>query len=273
MGVVVDEEHESSFKQDQTPRYHARDVAVVRARVAGCPVLLGSATPSLESYANSRSGRYTLHRLPVRVRGLAVPPIEMIDMGAEGGRLFSTRLRVGVGETLARGGQVILFLNRRGFATVGVCRRCGHTLGCPHCSTMLVFHKRRRRAACHLCGHETAVADRCPDCFAAALDYVGWGTERVVEEAAAAWPGVPLQRIDSDSVRGADLERALESFRAGRTRVLVGTQMLAKGHDFPNVQLVGIVNADAALHLPDFRANERTFGLVLQVAGRAGRGE
>ncbi|MFB3067148.1 MAG: primosomal protein N' [Planctomycetota bacterium] len=271
--IVVDEEHENSFKQDQTPRYQARDVAVVRAQSAGCPVLLGSATPSLESYSNARAGRYTLHHLPRRVRGIPMPPVELVDMRGEKGRIFSTRLRLSVSEVLTDGGQVILFLNRRGFATVSVCRRCGHTLGCPHCSSMLVFHKRRRRTVCHLCGHECAVARKCSECFSEAIEFIGWGTERVAEEAAGAWPGARLQRIDSDSVRGPQLEAALDSFRHGETRILVGTQMLAKGHDFPNVRLVGIVNADTALHLPDFRANERTFQLVVQVSGRAGRSD
>ena len=271
--VVVDEEHESSFKQDNAPRYHARDVAIMRARDAGCPVILGSATPSLESYANAKRGRFVLHRLPTRAGGFALPPVEMVDMAHERGRLFSRRMRLAVADAVREGGQVILFLNRRGFATVVHCERCDHTLGCPNCSSTLVFHKGRKRTACHHCAHEAELPERCPECKARTLQFLGYGTERIAEEAAEAWPDSPLIRIDSDSVRGERLESALESFRQGEARILVGTQMVAKGHHFPNVTLVGIVNADTALHLADFRANERTFGLVAQVAGRAGRGE
>ncbi|MHC4549486.1 MAG: replication restart helicase PriA [Planctomycetota bacterium] len=272
--VVVDEEHENSFKQyEPAPRYHARDVAVVRARAAGCPVILGSATPSLESFANARHGRYALHRLPRRAGGFPLPPVEVVDMSGEPGRLFSRRLRLAVADAVDEGGQVILFLNRRGFATVMVCERCHHTLGCPHCSTTLVFHKGRRRTVCHLCGHEARQPRACPACHRGALQYVGCGTERVAEEAAQAWRGIQLVRVDSDSVRGQRLEEALETFRRGDARILVGTQMIAKGHHFPEVTLVGVVNADTALHLPDFRANERTFSLIAQVAGRAGRGD
>jgi len=271
--VVVDEEHETSFKQETVPRYHARDVAIVRARDAGCPVILGSATPSLESYANGRRGRYALHRLPGRAGGYPLPPVEVVDLSQEGSHLFSRRLRVAVADAVAKGGQVILFLNRRGFSTIVVCERCRHTLGCPNCASTLVFHKGRLRTVCHLCGHAAKATPKCPECHAPALKYIGSGTERVAEEAADAWPGVKLVRVDSDSVRGERLEDALESFRRGDARLLVGTQMVAKGHHFPDVTLVGIVNADTALHLPDFRANERTFSLIAQVAGRAGRGD
>ncbi len=271
--VVVDEEHENSFKQETTPRYHARDVALVRAKAVHCPVLLGSATPSLESYSNALRGRYVLHRLPHRVGKLPMPPVELVDMSGEPGRLFSPRLRVAVQHAIDAGGQVILFLNRRGFATLVLCGRCKHMLSCPHCSSTLVFHKGRRRAACHLCGHETPLPDRCPECHQAALKQVGSGTEKVLEEAERAWPRVTYVRVDSDTARGDQIEEALDQFRNGAARILVGTQMVAKGHHFPNVTLVGIVNADTALHLPDFRANERTFSLIAQVAGRAGRSE
>ncbi|MEE8106401.1 MAG: primosomal protein N' [Planctomycetota bacterium] len=271
--IVVDEEHENSFKQDNAPRYNARDVALVRAKAASCPVILGSATPSLESFANARRGRYGLHRLPERVGGREMPPVELIDMGLEKARLFSRQLRLAVSQAIRDGGQVILFLNRRGFATVVVCPRCKHTFECPHCSTTLVFHKGRRRTACHLCGHQARLPDACPECHHAEFDMVGSGTERVTEEAEQAWPGISMARVDSDTVRGAELERVLEEFRAGTTRILIGTQMVAKGHHFPKVTLVGVINADTALHLPDFRANERTFALISQVAGRAGRGD
>ena len=271
--IVVDEEHENSFKQEHTPRYHARDVAIVRAKAASCPVILGSATPSLESYANACRRRYVLHRLPKRAGGYPLPPVEIVDLANEPGRIFSQRMRNAVSDAVRAGGQVILFLNRRGFATVVACRRCGHVLGCPHCSTTLVFHKGRRSTACHLCGHEARVSIKCPECHAPALKFAGIGTERVAEEAARAWPGVSLVRIDSDTVRGDRLEAALDRFRSGEARILIGTQMIAKGHHFPSVTLVGIVNADTALHLADFRANERTFSLITQVAGRAGRGQ
>jgi primosomal protein N' (replication factor Y) len=234
--------------------------------------VLGSATPSLESYANALRGRFVLHRLPERAGGFPMPPVEVLDMAEEPGRLFSRRMRVAVADAVAEGGQVILFLNRRGFSTVVLCGRCRHTLGCPDCSSTLVFHKGRRRTICHLCGHAAELVETCPECHGRTLKPVGCGTERVAEEAEQAWPGVSLVRVDSDSVRGKSLEEALETFRRGDARILVGTQMVAKGHHFPDVTLVGIVNADTALHLPDFRANERTFSLIAQVGGRAGRG-
>ncbi|MHC4954004.1 MAG: replication restart helicase PriA [Planctomycetota bacterium] len=276
--LVVDEEHEGSFKQEHAPRYHARDVGIMRARRAGCPVVLGSATPSLESYRNAQLGRFHLHRLPKRARGYPLPPVRILDMTQQKDPLFSRPLQHAVADAVAEGGQAILFLNRRGFATLIVCSRCDHRLGCPHCSTQLVFHKGRRRTVCHICGHEAEIPPSCPECHAKSLQAVGFGTERVEEEAAKAWPNIPLERIDSDSVRGAGvqgsgLEEALERFRSGEVKVLIGTQMIAKGHHFPSVTLVGIVNADTALHLADFRANERTFTLIAQVAGRAGRSD
>ena len=271
--LVVDEEHEGTFKQEHAPRYHARDVGIVRARKADCPVILGSATPSLESYRNGQRGRYTLHRLPKRARGYALPPVRIIDMTQQKAPLFSGPLRHAVAEAVAQGGQAILFLNRRGFATLLTCARCDHRIGCPHCSTKLVFHKGRRKTICHLCAHEAHVPDSCPECHAKALKAVGCGTERLEEEAAKAWPDIPLARVDSDNARGEKLEEALDRFRSGETKILIGTQMVAKGHHFPRVTLVGVINADTALHLADFRANERTFGLIAQVAGRAGRGD
>jgi primosomal protein N' (replication factor Y) len=271
--LVVDEEHESSFKQEHAPRYHARDAGIMRARHAHCPVILGSATPSLESFRNAQKGRYVLHRLPERAKGIPLPPVHVIDMTQSKDPLFSRPLRHAVAQTVSRGGQAILFLNRRGFATLVSCSRCQHRLGCPHCSSTLVFHKNRAKTICHICGHETQVPEKCPDCHRPTLLAIGCGTERVEEEAAKAWPGIPIERIDSDAVRGKRLEDALERFRHGETKVLIGTQMIAKGHHFPRVTLVGIVKADTALHLADFRANERTFGLIAQVAGRAGRGD
>jgi len=271
--LVVDEEHEGTFKQEHAPRYHARDVGIVRARKAGCPVVLGSATPSLESYRNGLRGRYTLHRLPKRARGFPLPPVHIIDMTQQKAPLFSAPLRHAVKEAIAEGGQAILFLNRRGFATLITCERCNHRIGCPHCSTQLVFHKRRRKTICHICAHEAHIPEACPECHAKTLKAVGAGTERLEEEAARAWPDIEIARVDSDNARGAKLEETLDRFRSGDVKILIGTQMVAKGHHFPRVTLVGIINADTALHLADFRANERTFGLIAQVAGRAGRGE
>ncbi|MHC4848329.1 MAG: replication restart helicase PriA [Planctomycetota bacterium] len=271
--LVVDEEHEGSFKQDHAPRYNARDAGIMRAHHAHCPVVLGSATPSLESYRNAKRGRYVLHRLPKRAKGIPLPPVHVIDMTQSKDQLFSRPLRHSVAEAVSNGGQAILFLNRRGFATLVSCQRCEHRMGCPDCSSALVFHKNRRKTICHICGHEAQLPEKCPECHHASLAAIGCGTERVEEEAAKAWPDVAIERVDSDSVRGKRLEDALDRFRAGETKVLIGTQMIAKGHHFPRVTLVGIVNADTALHLADFRANERTFGLIAQVAGRAGRGE
>jgi len=271
--LVVDEEHEGTFKQDHAPRYHARDVGIMRARGAGCPVLLGSATPSLESYYNARQGRYVMHRLPKRARGYPMPPVHVLDMTIQSNPLFSGPMQHAVKEAVADGGQAILFLNRRGFATLVTCSRCNHRVGCPHCSTKLVFHKGRRRTVCHICGHEAKVPDKCPDCHATTLKAVGYGTERIEEEAAKAWPDIPILRVDSDAFRGESLEAALDRFRSGEVKIMIGTQMIAKGHHFPRVTMVGIINADTALHLADFRANERTFNLIAQVAGRAGRSE
>jgi len=271
--IVVDEEHENSFKQETVPRYHARDVAIMRAKHVGCPVILGSATPSLESYANAKRGRYALHILPERAGGYPLPPVHLIDMTSEPGRLFSARMVNAVTDAVKQGGQVILFLNRRGFATVVVCTRCKHVLGCPNCSSTLVFHKGRKTTECHLCGHNAGATLKCPECHAPTLKFVGYGTERVADVAMKAWPSIPIVRIDSDTARGDKLEEALDRFRSGEAKILIGTQMVAKGHHFPDVTLVGIVNADTALHLADFRANERTFSLIAQVAGRAGRGD
>jgi len=271
--LVVDEEHEGTFKQEHAPRYHARDVGIMRAREAKCPVLLGSATPSLESYRNALEGRFVMHRLPKRARGYPLPPVRILDMTQQKSPLFSGPLRHAVKEAIDAGGQVILFLNRRGFATLLTCSRCNYRIGCPNCSTKLVFHKGRKRTVCHICGHEAKVPDRCPDCHATTLKAVGCGTERLEEEAARAWPDIPILRVDSDAFRGDSLEAALDRFRSGEVKIMIGTQMVAKGHHFPRVTLVGVINADTALHLADFRANERTFNLIAQVAGRAGRGE
>jgi len=276
--IVVDEEHDTSFKQDSVPRYNARDVAVVRGRLEGAVVVLGSATPSLESFWNARAGKYELATLPGRVEGRPLPHVETVDMSKEmpavrGFRFLSRQLVRLMEERLERGEQVIIFLNRRGFATYVFCRRCGWALRCRHCDIAMTYHKRLRRALCHYCGQRNAVPTACPECHAAEVTSIGLGTEKVEEEIHARFPGVECARMDSDAVRGRGSHaRVLDAFRAGRVRILVGTKMIAKGLDFPNVTLVGVVNADTALHLPDFRAGERTHQLVAQVAGRTGRG-
>ena len=278
--IVVDEEHEPSFKQSSTPRYSARDLAVVRARKTGAACVLGSATPSLETWQNALSGRYQHLVLDQRVGGGRLPAVEIVDMCQEKGgeddlpRLFSRRLELLLADRLEKKQQSILFLNRRGFAPVLWCPGCKETVTCEQCDVALTFHRRIGRAVCHACCEEIAPPRACPSCTRPGLRYLGLGSERVEESLAAALPGARVARMDSDTMRRPeDYERVLEAFGRGEYDVLVGTQMIAKGLDFPGVTLVGIVSADSALHLPDFRAAERTFQLLSQVAGRAGRGE
>ena len=276
--IVVDEEHENTFKQENVPRYHARDVAVVRARQAGCLVILGSATPSLESYNNARRGRYAYLQLPRRVLGLPLPPMEIVDMTAEHSEtrrlsLISRRLEILMRTALDNDAQVMLFLNRRGFSTLVYCPRCQHALRCPRCEIPMVYHRRRNIALCHYCGERQPPSGICPSCGGAKMRHFGAGTERIEDEVARKFPAYPIQRMDSDTTRGRTAhQRLLSRFRSGEARILIGTQMIAKGLDFPQVTLVGVVSADTSLYLPDFRAAERTFQLVEQVAGRAGRG-
>ncbi len=277
--IVVDEEHETTYKQAETPRYHARDVAVVRARRAGIPVVLGSATPSLESYHNALTGKYRLLELPARIDGRSMPEVRAVDMRqeavrAKAPRLLSQRLVDAVRARLERGEQVMLFLNRRGYATSFLCPSCGYVATCPDCSVPFTVHRAEGRLLCHLCGRDRPLPDRCPQCGDPSVRLAGVGTEKLVETAARLFPQARIERMDSDTTtrRGAH-GRILSAFRAGRIDILVGTQMIAKGLDFPNVTLVGIVFADQSLHLPDFRAGERTFQLLTQVAGRSGRGE
>jgi primosomal protein N' (replication factor Y) len=277
--IVVDEEHETSFKQQGTPRYHARDVGLVRARDAGAVVVLGSATPSLETWRNARRGRYGLLRLPRRVAGRSLPSVQVVDQrsGDErlpGGGPLTRTLVVRMREALAQGGQVILLQNRRGYATSVACPRCGWCLGCKDCDLTLTFHRSEALALCHLCGHETRVPAACPDCALPRLSLRGVGTQTVEEELARVFPEARVARMDSDTMLGREAyEDVLGRFERRELDVLVGTQMIAKGLDFPGVVLVGIVSADTALALPDFRAAERTFALLAQVAGRAGRGD
>lgn len=277
--VIVDEEHENTYKQEETPRYHARDVAVMRGRLEGCPVLLGSATPSVESYRNALSGKYRLLELPRRADGQVMPLIRVVDLRlqgkhakAEGG--ISAPLRMAITKRLQLDQQAILFLNRRGFATAMLCEPCGHVCRCPNCSLAMTFHRSEERLACHLCGHSSRPPARCPECGDPGIRHSGIGTQRVEESIRKTFPGARIARMDADTMtRRGSYEDVLGRFRARQIDILVGTQMIAKGLDFPNVTLVGIINADIGLHSPDFRAGERTFQLLTQVAGRAGRGE
>lgn len=284
--IIVDEEHESSFKQDQLPRYHARDVAVKRGQLLNIPVVLGSATPSLESYYNvTVRGSYHLLELPDRVAGLKLPAVEIIDMGQErrkrqGVHLMSLRLEQALQTTIDEGGQAMLMLNRRGYANYLACpdHRCGWMMGCKYCDAMMVYHKDARLPVgglvrCHHCEAEQLLPPTCPNCGRRVTTF-GLGTQRVEEELQRKLPSVRFIRMDSDAMRtGKDYQRSLEAFRNQKVDVLLGTQMIAKGLDFPNVRLVGVISGDTSLHLPDFRASERTFQLIAQVAGRAGRGD
>ncbi len=279
--IVVDEEHEHSYKQAEAPRYQARDVAVLRGQREGAVVVLGSATPSLESYFNARRGKYTLLELPQRVDDQKLPIVRVVDMRQEVRRergipIFSQTLRDAIARRLERGEQVILFLNRRGYSTSLQCPKCGFVAGCPNCSVALTFHRQKQRLCCHICGHEEAVPGSCPnpDCRNPAIRYAGVGTQRVEDTLRRLFPVARIQRMDSDTLqRKDDYRRLLGDFRSGQIDILVGTQMIAKGLHFPNVTLVGIIYADLALHVPDFRAAERTFQLLTQVSGRAGRGD
>jgi primosomal protein N' (replication factor Y) len=277
--IVVDEEHDGSYKQEESPRYNGRDVAVVRARNAGALVVLGSATPSLESYANAENNRYTLVSLHRRVLDRPLADVHIVDMRAEFAAngpdlILSGTLRDALAQRLDRREQAIVLLNRRGFATTVFCRQCGATLECPNCSVSLTVHKAAGRARCHYCNYSTAIPKTCSLCAGPYLEQLGFGTERVEAEIAAAFSGARIGRVDRDTVRrrGA-ITSLLSRFAAGEMDVLVGTQMIAKGHDFPRVTLVGVISADVGLGLADFRAAERTFQLLTQVAGRAGRGD
>jgi len=276
--IVVDEEHDQSYKQQEIPRYHGRDVAVVRARDSGAVVVLGSATPSLETRYNAEKGKYRRLELPERIERRPLPQVEIVDMRQEfldtrKQNTFSRALIAAVEERLANGEQTMLLLNRRGFASFVACRACGERVECVNCSVTLTYHRRERRMLCHYCNYSARVPARCPKCDSEYIQFLGTGSERVEEELHSAFPRARIARLDRDTVRGKrDYESILSGFREGSYDMLVGTQMIAKGHDIPNVTLVGIVNADVGLGLPDFRAAERTFQLLTQAAGRAGRG-
>ena len=276
--IVIDEEHEGTFKQETTPRYHARDIAVKRAQMEGIAVLLGSATPALETWRNAQLGRYTRLSLLERVGARPMPEVTLLDLRGERAPLggLSESLRQAMIAALDDGGQVILLLNRRGFHTFVICPnpQCGQVLMCDACDVALTFHKERRLLICHACDAVRPRPPACPHCRAPQLHYGGIGTERLEREVTLAFPERVIRRMDSDTMRTpGSHEEVLAAFRAGEVQILLGTQMIAKGLDFPNVTLVGVVNADTALHLPDFRAAERTFQLVAQVAGRTGRGD
>jgi len=275
--VVVDEEHDSSFKQEEGVRYHARDVALVRAQKARAVCVLGSATPSLESFHGAQSGRLDLLALPERATARPLPQVDLVDLRVhrpDPDSLLTAPLAAAVDDTLARGEQVILFLNRRGFHTFVLCVKCGHAFRCPSCSVSLTYHRQRDRLLCHYCGHGERIPQACPSCAATqSIARRGLGTERVADAIVARFPRARVGRLDRDAAVGAAVEKVLGRMARGEIDVLVGTQMVAKGHDFPGVTLVGVLLADTGLSLPDFRSSERTFQLLTQVAGRAGRGD
>ncbi|MHA6258653.1 primosomal protein N' [Sporosarcina sp. CAU 1771] len=276
--IILDEEHESSYKQEDTPRYHARDVAIKRAEHYGCPVILGSATPSLESYARASKGVYTLLTLMKRARNQELPEVNVVDMREElrsGNRsMFSIPLAEAVRKRLEATEQIVLFLNRRGFSSFVLCRDCGTVVECPNCDISLTYHRANEKLQCHYCGHNQNVPLECPECESEHIRFFGTGTQKVEEEIAKLFPTARVLRMDVDTTRKkGSHERLLRQFSEGKADILLGTQMIAKGLDFPNITLVGVLAADTTLHLSDFRAAEKTFQLMTQVSGRAGRHE
>lgn len=276
--IVIDEEHEGSFKQETTPRYHARDVAVMRARLENIPIILGSATPSLESWHNAEKGQYRLLTLPNRVLDRPLPHVALIDLRHEDSghgryQAISHTLERAMHDALRKGGQIMLLLNRRGFSTHVHCPACGYVEMCRFCDLALTHHRLRDVMLCHYCGYEQAPPNICPGCSKSQVRYQGLGTEKLQTEIEARFPGFVVRRMDSDTMKSPGSHaRVLTAFRRGLIHILLGTQMIAKGLDFPNVTLVGVVNADVGLHIPDFRSAERTFQLLSQVSGRTGRG-
>jgi primosomal protein N' (replication factor Y) len=272
--LILDEEHDHSYKQDQSPRYHARQVAAKRAAQTGAAVVVGSATPSLESFYLAQTGYYKLVELPRRVTGRQPPPVELVDMRKRPRGLLSLPLVERMRETVARQEQVVLLLNRRGFSNYLQCGLCGHVHKCKDCSISLTYHRAAQQLRCHYCGHTVRPPDVCEACSSPELSYRGGGTERLEAELCKALPGVEIARMDRDTTaRAGGHAEILGRFARKEAQILLGTQMVAKGLDFPDVTLVGVVNADGGLNLPDFRAAERTFQLLTQVAGRAGRGQ
>ncbi len=279
--IIVDEEHEHTYKQEESPRYHARDVAIMRGTMENAVVVLGSATPSMESYANCKRGKFALLEMPDRVDDQKMPFVRVVDMRQamhkeKGPPIFSPQLKEAITQRLERGEQTILFLNRRGYSSSLQCPLCGYVANCPNCSISLTYHRAEQKLACHICGHAEKVPTACPEpkCKNPAIRFAGTGTQKVEEILAKLFPKARVKRMDADTMkRKDDYRHVLGDFRTGKIDILVGTQMIAKGLHFPNVTLVGIIYADMALHQPDFRAGERTFQLLTQVAGRAGRGD
>ena len=277
--IVVDEEHDHSYKQEEMPRYHARDVAIMRAKMCNAAVVLGSATPSLETYHNAVQGKYRLLELPERIEKRPLPEVEVLDMREEFHRtkkdeVLSRKLVAEIGERLARSEQVMVLLNRRGYTAFVLCRECGETVQCKNCAISMTYHKREHRLLCHYCGYMRPAPKTCPKCGSEYVQYLGAGSEKLEQILHGLFPQARIARLDRDTVHGReDFERMLSALHAGEIDLLVGTQMIAKGHDIAKVTLVGVVGSDAALSFPDFRAAERTFQLLTQVAGRAGRGD
>ena len=277
--VIVDEEHDGSYKQQETPRYHGRDVALVRAKNAGAVAILGSATPSIETRFNANQDKYQMLMLPERIARRPMPEVQIVDMRTEfletkKQSTFSRKLIEEMQQRLVAREQTMLLLNRRGFSSFMVCRACGERLNCANCSVVLTHHKRDRRMLCHYCGYAEKVPGTCPKCGSDLIQFLGTGSERVEDELHKHLPNARIARLDRDTARGkGSFESILQAFREGHIDILVGTQMIAKGHDIPNVTLVGVVLADIGLSLPDFRAAERSFQLLTQAAGRAGRGD
>lgn len=269
--VILDEEHDGSYKSGTTPRYHARQVAMHRCTRAGCPLVMGSATPSLEAWYQIKTGTLRMYPLTSRIAGGSFPDISIIPLGAASGALSDPLVRE-IRETKEAGRQTIIFLNRRGFTHFLRCNTCGYSMVCKNCSVPLTLHRSTGTMTCHYCGWQTRPPESCPECNSLDIGYAGFGTEYIEEEVRSLFPGFSIDRVDTDTVRGKDrLKNALDRFRNRETDILLGTQMVAKGLNFPGLRLVGIALADTGLHMPDFRAAERTFSLIVQVAGRAGR--
>ncbi|WP_313798725.1 primosomal protein N' [Cytobacillus sp.] len=276
--IIIDEEHETSYKQEDNPKYHARNVAIKRGNTHQCPVVLGSATPSLESFARSQKGVYTLLTMPNRMNNQMMPRVDIIDMREElreGNRsMFSRLLLEKIEDRLDKNEQIVLFLNKRGHSSFVLCRDCGYVVNCPNCDISLTYHRANQRMKCHYCGYEANVANTCPECNSEHIRYFGTGTQKVEEELVKILPHAKVIRMDIDTTsRKGSHEKLLDQFQEGHADILLGTQMIAKGLDFPNITLVGVLSADTMLHLPDFRSSEKTFQLLTQVSGRAGRHE
>ena len=276
--IIIDEEHETSYKQEDNPRYHARDVAIERARTHNCPVILGSATPSLETFARAKKGVYQLLTLSKRMNDQSLPTVDIVDMREElreGNRtMFSRVLYDKLQDRLMKKEQTVLFLNKRGHSSFVMCRDCGYVIQCPNCDISLTYHRYQQQMKCHYCGYEAVVPTICPECTSEHIRYFGTGTQKVEEELGKIFPEARVIRMDVDTTsRKGSHEKLLTAFQEGKADILLGTQMIAKGLDFPNITLVGVLSADTMLHLPDFRSSEKTFQLLTQVSGRAGRHE